>query len=135
MTRTSRSSSVLQLEWRRGCRIVALAVATLIAPAMAAVAQTPAADSAAGPALELSAAQKQTIYQSVSSTQKNNPAPPGFRATIGAQVPDAIELQPVSKTLASLIPETADHEVAMVEKQVVLVDPKTKRVVTVVAAE
>jgi hypothetical protein len=103
-----------------------------IAPASA---QTPAADSAAGPALELSAAQKQTIYQSVSTTQKNNPAPPGFRATIGAQVPDAIELQPISKTLASLIPQTADHDVAMVEKQVVLVDPKTKRVVAVVSQE
>jgi hypothetical protein len=135
MTRASRSSAVLQVEWRRGFRVVALAVAILIAPTMAAFAQTPAADSAAGPALELSAAQKQTIYQSVSATQKNNPAPPGFRATIGALVPDAIELQPVSKTLASLIPETADHDVAMVEKQVVLVDPKSKRVVAVVAAE
>jgi hypothetical protein len=103
-----------------------------IAPASA---QTPAADSAAGPALEHSAAQKQTIYQSVSTTQKNNPAPPGFRATIGAQVPDVIELQPISKTLASLIPQTADHDVAMVEKQVVLVDPKTKRVVAVVSQE
>jgi hypothetical protein len=110
-------------------------VAALCWPADQASAQTPAADSAAGPALELTAAQKQTIYQSVSATQKNNPAPTGFRAAVGAQVPDAIELQPISATLATLIPETADHEVAMVEKQVVLVDPKSKRVVAVVVAE
>jgi hypothetical protein len=135
MMRASRLSSVLRLEWRRGIHVVALAFSTVIAPTMVALAQTPAADSAAGPALDLSAAQKQTIYQSVSATQKNNPAPTGFRATIGAQVPDAIELQPISKTLASLIPETAGHDVAMVEKQVVLVDPKTKRVVAVVAAQ
>jgi hypothetical protein len=116
--------------------ISVIAVAAVLSwPANRASAQTPAADSAAGPALELTAAQKQTIYQSVSATQKNNPAPTGFRAAVGAQVPDAIELQPISATLATLIPETADHEVAMVEKQVVLVDPKSKRVVAVVVAE
>ena len=98
-------------------------------------AQTPRMDSGSGPALDLSAGQKQTIYQSVSATQKNNPAPPGFRAAVGAQVPDTIELQPIPATIAALIPETADHEVAMVEKQVVLVDRKSKRVVAVVVAQ
>jgi hypothetical protein len=96
-------------------------------------AQTPATDSGAGPALELSAAQKQAIYQSVSGTQKNNPAPTGFRAAVGAEVPDAIPLEPMSATIAALIPKTADYEVAMVEKQVVLVDPRSRRVVAVVA--
>jgi len=118
-----------------GSRICMLAlVFALCAPACAS-AQTPAADSSVGPALELSAAQKQTIYQSVSATQKNNPAPTGFRAAIGAQVPDAVELQPMPSTLATLIPETANYDVAMVEKQVMLVDPKSKRVVAVVVAQ
>ena len=89
----------------------------------------------AGPSLKLSTAQRQTIYQSVSATQKNNPAPTGFRAAIGAQVPDGIPLQPISTTLATLIPETAQCDVAMVEKQVVLVDPKARRVVAVVVAQ
>ena len=101
--------------------------------ALEAMAQTPAADSAAGPALELSAAQRQTIFQSVSATQKNNAAPTGFRAAVGAQVPDTITLQPISSTLAALIPEIANHDVAMVEKQVVLVDPRSKRIVAVCA--
>jgi Protein of unknown function (DUF1236) len=117
----------------RICTIIL--VVALCSPAATASAQTPAADSAAGPSLELSAAQRQTIYQSVSATQKNNPAPTGFRAAIGAQVPDAIALQPISTTLATLIPETANYDVAMVEKQVVLVDPKSKRVVAVVVAQ
>ena len=99
------------------------------------LAQTPAADSSAGPALVLSAAQRQTIYQSVSATQKNNPAPPGFRVAVGAVVPSGIELEPVPATLASLIPETAHHDVAMVEKQVMLVDPRSRRVVAVVVAQ
>src|SRR5215470_16959229 len=98
-------------------------------------AQTPAADSAAGPALVLSAAQRQTIYQSVSSTQKNNPAPPGFRAAVGAVVPGGIELEPISATLTTLIPEAALHHVAMVEKQVILVDPRSRRVVAVVVSQ
>jgi hypothetical protein len=101
----------------------------------AAAAQTPGTDSAAGPALELSAGQKQTIYESVSATQKNNPAPPGFRATVGAQMPNTIELQPIPATIAALIPETAGHEVAMVEKEVVLVDRNSKRVVAVVTGQ
>jgi hypothetical protein len=100
-----------------------------------ATAQTHGMDSAAGPALELSAGQKQTIYESVSATQKNNPAPPGFRATVGAQVPDTIELHPIPATIAALIPETAGHEVAMVEKEVVLVDRNSKRVVAVVVGQ
>jgi hypothetical protein len=100
-----------------------------------AAAQTHRTDSAAAPALELSAGQKQTIYESVSATQKNSPAPPGFRATVGARVPNTIELRPVPATIAALIPETAGHEVAMVEKEVVLVDPNSKRVVAVVVGQ
>jgi hypothetical protein len=34
----------------------------------------------------MTAAQKQTVYQSVSKTQKKNAAPTGFRATVGALV-------------------------------------------------
>src|ERR1700759_4397653 len=50
-------------------------------------AQTPALDSASGRKVDLTVAQQQILYQSVSNTQKNNAAPPGFRATVGAQVP------------------------------------------------
>ena len=44
------------------------------------LAQTPALDSGAAPSLELSSAQKQTVYQSVTKSQKNNTAPTGFRS-------------------------------------------------------
>jgi hypothetical protein len=113
---------------------IVLAIA-LCALMRVAVAQTHGTDSAAAPTLQLSAGQKQTIYESVSATEKNNPAPPGFRATVGAQVPNTIELRPIPGTIAALIPETAGHEVAMVEKEVVLVDPHSKRVVAVVVGQ
>jgi hypothetical protein len=101
----------------------------------AAFAQTPAQDTATAPALQLTTAQKQTIYQSVSRTQKNTAAPDGFRVSVGARVPEAIPLSPLPATLGELMPQTRGFEVAMIEKQVVLVDPKSKLVVLVVTHE
>ena len=72
------------------------------------------------------------VLATTSTAQKNSPAPTGFRAAVGAHVPDAIELKPMPATLATLIPTARAMEVGMVEKEVVLVDPKTKTVVAVV---
>src|ERR1700674_3625685 len=98
-------------------------------------AQTPALDSGAAPSLELSTAQKQTVYQSVTKSQKNNAAPTGFRAAVGALVPDSVELAPVPATIAELMPQTKGLKAAQVEGQVVLVDPDSKRVLTVIVPE
>jgi hypothetical protein len=118
--------------------VLLIALAIVAGGAGGAVAQQspPLAPEATAPALKLSAAQKQTIYQSVSTrSQKNNPAPPGFRAAVGVHVPETIELAPMPDTLASLIPEAKGYEIAMVETQVVVVDPKSKTVVAVVTQE
>jgi hypothetical protein len=96
------------------------------------LAQTPGADSKAAPVLELSADQKQTIYQSVSTTEKNNAAPPGFRPGVGAHVPDMIVLKAMPDTLSTLIPAAKAYEVGMVEKQVILVEPMSKVIVAVI---
>lgn len=90
------------------------------------------ANPATVPRIDLSQAQRQTIFQSVSSAGKNNAAPTGFRIAVGENVPNGIELAPVSNTLSTIIPATDGLEVAMIEKQVVLVDPKSKRIVAVV---
>ena len=101
----------------------------------AAFAQTPAADSAAAPRIDLSNAQKQTIYQSISRTQKNNAAPTGFRPAIGAPMPEAVTLAPVPATIANLMPQTKGLEATMVEGEVMLVDPASKQVLAVIAKE
>jgi hypothetical protein len=95
-------------------------------------AQTTTQDAAAAPAIDLSPAQRQTIFQSVSKTQKNNAAPTGFRVSVGAHVPEGLELAPLPETLATLIPAARGYDVAMVEKQVVLVDTKTRQVLAIV---
>ena len=120
-------------------RAVLISLAMLAGGASGASAQQqaqPLAPEATAPALKLSAAQKQTIFQSLSSrSQKNNPAPPGFRAAVGMHVPETIELMPMPDTLAGVIPEVKGYEIAMVEKQVVVVDPKSKIVVAGVTQE
>ena len=99
------------------------------------LAQTPALDSASAPRLDLSAAQKQTVYQSVTKTQKNNAAPTGFRAAVGAPVPDSVGLAPVPATIADLMPQTKGLAVARVEGEVMLVDPGSKQILTVIVPE
>ncbi|HET7679926.1 MAG TPA: DUF1236 domain-containing protein [Xanthobacteraceae bacterium] len=87
---------------------------------------------AAVPSLKLTAAQKQTIYSSISSQKQRETAPPTFRAAVGAVVPPSVELQALPKTIVDLIPELKDYEYAMVTNQVLLVDPKTKQVIEII---
>jgi hypothetical protein len=103
----------------------------------ATVAQTPALDSASGPRrkVDLTVVQQQILYQSVSNTQKNNAAPTGFRATVGAQVPGGIVLVAVPAVITDIMPQTKGLETAMVEGQVLLVEPQGKTVVAVIAHE
>jgi len=102
-------------------------------PMESAPAQTPSSDSATAPVtVKLTDEQRTTIYQSVSTTAKNDPAPPGFRPAVGAHVPGMIELKPMPETLAKLIPAAKAFEVGMVEKQVILVEPQSKIIVAVI---
>lgn len=87
---------------------------------------------AALPDLKLTAAQKQTIYTSISNQRQKETAPPTFRAALGAVVPPSIELQALPGTIVELIPELRDYEYAMVANQVLLVDPKNKQVIEII---
>jgi hypothetical protein len=122
-----------------------LSAMLLLALVATAGAQAPPRDIGTGPApadsatatraLELTPAERLAIYQSVTQTKKNNAAPVGFHATVGAHVPDSVELEPLSDTLAKLIPRAREFSIGMVEKQVILVDPGTRQVVAVVTQE
>ena len=122
-----------------------LSIVLLVALATAAGAQAPPKDAGTGVApadsataaraLELTPAQRLAVYQSITQTHKNNAAPIGFRATVGAHVPDSVELKPLSDTLAKLVPQARDFSIGMVEKEVILVDPASRQVVAVVTQE
>ena len=87
---------------------------------------------AAVPSLKLTAAQKQTIYSSISSQKQRETAPPTFHAAVGVVVPSSVDLQPLPKTIVELIPELKDYAYAMVTNQVLLVDPKSKQVIEII---
>ncbi len=114
---------------------IPLVVVSSILIEASSLAQTPAQDSAAGPRVRLSEAQMQTIYQSITKTQKNDPAPTGFRAAVGTIVPEPITVMPVPSSVAELIPQTKGLDVARVEGQVMLVDPNSREVVSVVTQQ
>jgi hypothetical protein len=107
----------------------------LMGAAVVAAAQTPAQDAAAGPPIELSPAQRQMIYQSISTTQKNHAAPTGFRVSVGGTVPSSVALVPLPDMVAAIVPQAGVFEVAMIDKQVVLVDPHTRQVAAVIRDE
>ena len=118
----------------RTSRILSLPLA-LMGAVVVAAAQTPTQDAASGPAIELSQAQRQMIYQSISTTQKNHAAPTGFRVSVGGAVPPAIGLIPLPDMVAAIVPQAGVFEAAMIEKQVVLVDPHTRQVAAVIREE
>jgi hypothetical protein len=95
----------------------------------------PTADPANTPNLELNAAQKQTIYTSIRNLNMKNEAPPNFQPIVGAVVPSEIELKAMPQTLAELAPRVRDFQVALITNQVVIVEPKGRRVVEVIAGE
>jgi hypothetical protein len=98
-------------------------------------AQPPALDSVGKRKVDLTVAQRQILFQSIGNIQTNRAAPTGFSATIGAEIPSGIALVPVPATIAELIPQTKGLETAMVEGQVLLVEPEGKTVVAVIALE
>jgi hypothetical protein len=98
-------------------------------------AQTPVPDSGALTYIDLTNAQKQAVYQSVAKTRKNNGAPVGFRAAVGTVVPNGVELGPVPKTIAELMPQTKGLEAALIGGEVILVNPRDKKVIAVITPQ
>ncbi|MFD2182473.1 DUF1236 domain-containing protein [Rhodoplanes azumiensis] len=92
-------------------------------------------DPGAAPRVRFSDAQRHTIYQSVSRTRKNHAAPTGFRVSVGATLPAGVDIAPMPDTLVTLMPEAALFSVAMIETQVVLVEPASRRVALVITSQ
>lgn len=112
-----------------------LFAAGVMTPMMHAQAQTaPATENPASvPALELSQSQRHTIYLSLKSqTSKSTAAPATFLPRVGATVPEGVDLTPIPKTIADLIPKTAGYLCGMVADQAIIVEPKARKVVEVI---
>jgi hypothetical protein len=82
--------------------------------------------------LNLTAAQKQTISQSVMN-QKGEAAPTGFRAKIGATVPQTLALHTLPISVFSQVPAAKDYQFAKLQNnEVLLVSPKDRQVAEII---
>lgn len=118
-----------------------LAVAVLLfaqcsfAAAQPAQSGNPSTNPAATPNLELTAAQKQTIYSSARNLNMKNETPSNFQPIVGANIPVDLELQPMPKTIAEIVPSTRDYQIVMISNQLVIADPQSHKVIEVIAGE
>jgi hypothetical protein len=89
---------------------------------------------AAEHALNLTAAQKHTIYQSVMN-EKGQTIPSSFRASIGTKVPSSLTLHMLPSNVVSQIPATKNFEYAKLQNnEVLLVNPKDREVAEMISS-
>jgi hypothetical protein len=101
----------------------------------AAQAPNPSTNPEAMPRLDLSPAQKQTIFTSITNLNLKNNTPENFQPIVGAVVPPGVDFEPMPKTISELVPQTRDFQVAMIGNQVAIVEPKSRRVVEAIVGE
>jgi Protein of unknown function (DUF1236) len=83
------------------------------------------------PKLELTAAQKNAIYQAVRK-DKSKVAPTRFATNVGAEVPPMIELYTLPDEIVANNPVAKFYKFTRVDDEVVLVDPTKMRVTAVI---
>lgn len=81
--------------------------------------------------LKLTSAQRNEIWKSLSSQTKETP-PNGFTAKVGEAVPSALHLQPLPSNVTSNVPAVKSYDFAMLQNEVLLVDPSSKKIVDIV---
>jgi hypothetical protein len=87
---------------------------------------------ATGAELNLTAAQKQTIVQSVQS-EKGQPAPAGFLPKVGASMPRSVSLRHLPSNIAAQVPGAKDLKYVKLDtNEILLVQPKHRRVADII---
>lgn len=106
---------------------VSLAVAQTSAPG-----SSPGASPSMASSVTLTPQQKQKIWQSLASAS-GQPAPAGFTASEGATVPQQVSLQPLPQSASADLPANArDMQYAKMQDEILIVDPKDRKVVEVI---
>jgi hypothetical protein len=82
--------------------------------------------------LQLSAAQKTAIFQSVTKDKVKSPPPANLQVSVGAQIPASIELYPLPANVVADVPAAKPFKYTVSQNQVVIVDPTNMKVVEVI---
>ncbi len=110
--------------------IVALA---LLASAGVAAAAGMSRSAATNDHLNLTGAQQKEIWQGVSQQASKETAPATFKATLGEATPSSIKLQPLPTKVSSEVPAVKSYDFAMLQNQVLIVDPSSRKIVDIVS--
>jgi hypothetical protein len=81
--------------------------------------------------LALTSAQRHDLWQGLSKQEKES-APAGFAAKVGQAVPSSVKLQSLPTNLSSQIPAVKSYDYAMLQSELLIVDPASKNVVDII---
>jgi hypothetical protein len=97
--------------------------------------KTPGAKMApqASDTLNLTTAQRKTVWDDLYTGALNQKTPSGFNATVGATVPSNIVTAPVTAKAASDVPVLKPYKFAMLQKKLVIVNPNDGKIAEVIA--
>jgi protein-disulfide isomerase len=118
---------------------VVLAVGLLLAGASAASAasmsQSSPGSKMSGPAsetLSLTITQQKRAWADLISTASKQNAPSNFHATVGSVVPTTIQIELVLSKAATDVPALKSYDFAVVQDELLIVNPSDKRIVEVI---
>ena len=89
--------------------------------------------SAAGSTVQLTSQQEQALWTDISARAREQSAPTGFTAAVGQSVPSEVTLRSLPQKAATDVPAAKPYRYAMVNHQLLLVNPSDKKVVDVIA--
>lgn len=115
----------MKVQLRQG--IAALALLTTASVAFAAGPGSMSTDH-----LNLTSAQQKEIWQSVSKQSMKGTPPAGFKATVGEVVPSSIKLHALPSEATRQVPAVTWYDYAMLQNEVLLVDPKSKKIADII---
>jgi len=82
--------------------------------------------------LNLTAAQKQTIFQSVAS-EKGQTVPSGFQAKLGEKLPQSLSMHQLPSSATSQVSGAKEYEYAKLQNnEVLLINPKDRQVAEII---
>jgi hypothetical protein len=82
--------------------------------------------------LNLSSAQKQTIFHSVAS-EKGQTAPSGFQARLGEKLPQSLSMRQLPSSATNQVSAAKDYEYTkLANQEVLLINPKDRQVAEII---
>jgi hypothetical protein len=116
--------------------LAGISAASAAPPENGTMAPPPAATKMARPAsdtLTLTTAQRKKAWDDLYTGMLNQKTPSGFKATVGAALPNSVTTAPVTAKAAGDVPALQPYKFAMVQKKLVIVNPSDGKIADVIA--